>query len=328
MSEEVMDSIVKYLNSLESKPDITVSWFGGEPLMAAQQIERLHDKLVAEYKAPTNSDIITTGFHITEQVVEMFKRVGIKQVQITLDGLKETHNKVKHTADCDDAFGRVLDNVELLISRAPQINVVFRVNVTKSNADEYVPLYKQLMERYKQYKNFGISPGIVMDRGACNIGSGGKSSLFTPEESARFNLDLYHVHRIETSFMRYPSRFFQECAMRNVLSMAFDPEGYAYKCWELIGNKEYAIGKLDADGKLGITNPTDYNRQMHGADPLEDPVCNKCNYLPLCNGGCPIQRIENCFVNRGNNFCTIYKGNMADFLKIHLERKKLETANG
>lgn len=322
MSEEVMDSIIKYLNSLPSKPDIVVTWFGGEPLMAVEQMERLYDKFVSQYKKPSKSDIVTTGYHIDEEVIAALKRMEITQMQITLDGLKETHNRVKHTDGCDDTFSRVLDNVDLVMATAPEINVVFRVNTTKQNADEYVPLYRQLVSRYRQYSNYGISPGIVMERGACNVESHGKSIFFTPKENARYNLDLYHNHKIHTTFMRYPSRFFLECGMRNVLCMAFDPEGYVYKCWELIGNKEYAVGKLSGEGKLEITNSVNYNRQMYGADPLADPVCIKCKYLPICNGGCPIQRIENSFENKRNNVCTFYKGHMEDFLKIHLDLKK------
>ena len=89
--------------------------------------------------------------------------------------------------------------------------------------------------------------------------------------------------------------FFNECAIRNDMAIAFDPEGYAYKCWEVIGNKEYAIGKLNDDGILTDINQTVLNRQLYGADTFDDPACSKCKYLPICNGGCPIQRIENKF---------------------------------
>lgn len=326
MSEIVMDSIVKYLNSLPSKPDVSITWFGGEPLMAIEQIEKLYNKIESNYKKPNKSNIITTGIHINKDVITILRKVGITSMQITLDGLKETHNKVKYTQECKDAFSKVLDNVDLVMSQAPEINVVFRINTTKLNMNEYVPLYTQLVNRYKQYQNYGISPGIVMERGACQIKGADKSIFFTPKENAHFNLDLYHKHHIYTAFMRYPSRFFLECGMRNNLTIAFDPSGYAYKCWELIGNKKYAIGKLTDDGKLEIINSVHYNRQMYGADPLEDPVCRKCKYLPICNGGCPIQRIENCFENKKNNVCTLYKGYMEEFLKIHMEIKRLKNS--
>ena len=326
MTEEIMDAIVNYLNSLESKPDIAVTWFGGEPLMAIDHIEKLYDKFVEHYKKPTKSDVVTTGFHITEKTIEIFKRIGVSQIQITLDGLKETHNAVKYTVGCDDAFTKVLDNAELVMSLAPEINVVFRVNITKLNADEYVPLYKQLVSRYNKYSNYGISPGIIMKRGACNIESANSQIFFSPKENAEFNLDLYHKHQIFTVFMKYPERFFQECAIRNVLSISFDPEGYAYKCWEVIGNKEYSIGKLNEAGQLTEINEKVLNRHLYGADPIDDPVCSKCKFLPICHGGCPIQRIENKFEDGNNCSCTYYKDYIAEFLKIHIARKKAQEA--
>ena len=45
---------------------------------------------------PINSNIITTGYHINEEAVRVMKKVGITSAQITLDGMKETHNTVKH----------------------------------------------------------------------------------------------------------------------------------------------------------------------------------------------------------------------------------------
>lgn len=328
MSEEVMDSIIKYLNSLESKPDISLTWFGGEPLMAIDQMELLYNKIVSDYKTPTDSDIITTGFHIDEKAVEIFKRIGIARIQITLDGLKETHNKVKFTSGYDDVFTKVINNVELVLKNSPDITVIFRVNITKENAGEYVQLYKQLVHRYKDYRNWGMSPGIIMERGIFTIDEPKeKSILFSPNESAKFSLDLYHKHKIRTASLQYPSQYFQECGIRNIMSISFDADGYAYKCWELIGNKDYATGRLNIDGNMEIMNIVSYNRQLFGADPLEDPVCSKCRYLPVCHGGCPMQRIENKFEGKKNCTCTFYKGHMADFMKIHLAMKKYDAAN-
>lgn len=60
-----MDSIVLYLKNLDSKPQLRITWFGGEPLMALPQMEMLYDKIATSYQKPKHSDIITTGFHIT-----------------------------------------------------------------------------------------------------------------------------------------------------------------------------------------------------------------------------------------------------------------------
>lgn len=317
ISKNVMDSIIKYLNSLPSKPEFKLTWFGGEPLMALSQMKQFYEKLAANYKKPINSNIITTGFHIDQNAIKVMKEIGVNQLQITLDGQKETHNSIKVTSSCTDVFNKVLNNVELLLSTS-NIHVVFRINLTKQNAHEYVELYNYLSNRFKCFKNKGIAPGFVMNRSDIHQ----NTSFFSPKEASLFTLDLYNKYQIHSPSLRYPSRFFTECAIRNTISMSFDPEGYAYKCWEIIGNKKYAIGKLDEDGKLDNINQTLLNRQQYGADPLEDPKCSKCRYLPICNGGCPIQRIENLFEYKKNNCCTFYKNNITEFLKIHLKLKE------
>lgn len=289
--------------------------------MALPQMKQFYEKLKTNYQIPIASNMITTGFHINEEAIKIMKEIGVNQLQITLDGLKDTHNSVKTTPNCPDVFEKVLSNVELLLSTS-DIHVVFRINLTKKNAHEYVELYSYLVNRFKKFRNKGISPGFVMDRGICNSPDESRTLFFTPNHASRFTLDLYHKHQIHTPFLRYPSRFFTECAIRNATSISFDPDGFAYKCWEIIGNKKYAIGKLDNAGRLEDINQTILNRHLYGADPLEDPVCSKCRYLPVCNGGCPIQRIENQFENKKNNCCTFYKGKMEDFLIIHLKLKE------
>ena len=321
MSEETMNSIIKYLNSLNMKPNFNITWFGGEPLMAINQMQVFYEKLVTLFKKPLSSNVITTGYHINSDVISILKNIGVKQVQITLDGIKETHNAIKINPECDDVFERVINNAELLLKES-DIHVIFRINLTKHNAHEYLELYSFLIERFKDFKNKGIAPAFVMDRGGNMSMSNQQDVCFTSNEMASFVLNLYKKHGIHSPFLSYPSKYFLECAIRNVVSISFDPEGFAYKCWELIGNKKYAIGKLDKNGMLTSVNEKLLNRFMYGADPLDDPKCSKCIYLPICNGGCPIQRLENIFEKKSNDCCVIYKNRLEEFLQIHLDLKK------
>lgn len=319
MSEETMDSIIKYLNSLDTRPDFNITWFGGEPLMAINQMQVFYEKLVDKFKKPLSSNIITTGYHINSDIIKVLKKIGINQIQITLDGVKETHNAIKTIPECDDVFERVINNAELLLKES-DIHIVFRINLTKKNSHEYLELYSFLIERFKSFRNKGIAPAFVMDRGG-SISVSGQDTYFTLNEMASFVLKLYNKHGIHSPFLSYPSKYFRECAIRNVASISFDPEGFAYKCWELIGNKKYAIGKLDNNGVLTSVNEKLLNRFLYGADPLDDPKCSKCVYLPMCNGGCPIQRLENIFEKKSNDCCSMYKNHLKEFLEIHIDLK-------
>ena len=325
MTPEIMDQIIKYVTSYPELKNIKITWFGGEPLMAVPQIEEFYDKFRDIWQEPFISNIITTGYHIDKESVRVMQKVGISSVQITLDGMKETHNKVKHLPSGEDVFERILSNIELLNDSAPEINITIRVNLTLGNKEEYIPLHKLCLTRFYGRSNITISPAFVLDRGTGDICRSNNNIFFGHIERSKFILNLAK-NGINSVFVRYPEPFFNECAIRNEMAIAFDPEGYAYKCWEVIGNKEYAIGKLNDDGILTDINQTILNRQLYGADTFDDPICSQCKYLPICNGGCPIQRIENKFEGGHNDCCSHYKGFMPDFLKIHIARKKAQEA--
>ena len=322
---EIMDQIIKYVTSYPELKNIKITWFGGEPLMAVPQIEEFYDKFRDIWQEPFISNIITTGYHIDKESIRVMQKVGISSVQITLDGMKETHNKVKHLPSGEDVFERILSNIELLNDSAPEINITIRVNLTLENKEEYIPLHKLCLTRFYGRSNITISPAFVLDRGTGDICRSNNNIFFGHIERSKFILNLAK-NGINSVFVRYPEPFFNECAIRNEMAIAFDPEGYAYKCWEVIGNKEYAIGKLNDDGILTDINQTILNRQLYGADTFDDPICSQCKYLPICNGGCPIQRIENKFEGGHNDCCSHYKGFMPDFLKIHIARKKAQEA--
>ena len=325
MTTEVMDSIIRYITLQKDLERIKLTWFGGEPLMAISQMEMFYDKFISVWKKPIESNIITTGYHINDQVITILKKIGVSSVQITLDGLKETHNRVKFLNNKEDVFEKVWNNIKLLGNSAPEIGITIRVNLTKENAHEYVSLVKLYYKDFENYKNIAIAPAFVLDRGVSNCDSCDKqNTLFKHNERSQFILDLAK-QGINSPFIKYPERFFMECAIRNNVAISFDPEGNAYKCWEVIGNKDYSIGKLNSNGQLIDYNFKVLNRQLFGADPIDDPICSKCKYLPICCGGCPIQRIQNKFEEGQNNVCTHYKRYMADFLKMYITIKKLKS---
>ena len=323
MSEEVMDSIVEYVKNLSGLRRMLLTWFGGEPLMAQPLISRFYRKLRSSFTGDIQSDIITTGYHIDGDTVDLFRETGISSVQITLDGGRESHNRVKFTDGCNDVFSRTIENAGLLAEELPDINIVFRVNVTKKNAAEYPEVFRTLYSTFKG-KNISVSPAIVRDRRPpCQGGMSKDDSIyFSNDEFTDFIIGLLYKSGIHTPFIRYPGNQLCECAVRDKMAMAFDPEGYAYKCWEKIGDTRYAVGRLNGKGVLEDMNIRELNRELYGADPLSSPVCTKCKYLPICNGGCPIDRIQNEFEGYSNELCAYYKGRIKEFMEAHIKLRE------
>ena len=286
--------------------------------MAIDKMQQFYRKFRPTFKGKFSSDVITTAFHIDERVIEILKEIEVTNMQITLDGTEKTHNTIKFTDGCDNPFQKVISNIDLLAEKFPELHIVVRVNITKKNATEYVELNNFIVNRY-QGKNIYISPSIVMNR----TNDETMCDLFNHSEFSKFSFDLWQNNRIVSAWLMYKDKVHPECAIRSKSAIAIDPEGYAYQCWENIGNKKYTIGKLDKNGNLTEINQKVLNRNLYGADPLGDKQCQKCSYLPMCGGGCSFQRIENEFEGAHNEVCTTYKNYISEWLTTYLELKKL-----
>lgn len=206
MTPEIMDQIIKYVTSYPELKNIKITWFGGEPLMAVPQIEEFYDKFRDIWQEPFISNIITTGYHIDKESIRVMQKVGISSVQITLDGMKETHNKVKHLPSGEDVFERILSNIELLNDSAPEINITIRVNLTLENKEEYIPLHKLCLTRFYGRSNITISPAFVLDRGTGDICRSNNNIFFGHIERSKFILNLAKMELILYLF-DIPNRF-------------------------------------------------------------------------------------------------------------------------
>jgi len=223
---------------------------------------------------------------------------------------------IKFTNNCHDTFSKTIQNIDDFASLNSPISLIIRVNITKDNADDYIALYKFITQRYAASKNIEIIPAFVKDIGGCS----GDSCAFKNLESIQYLKKLWNEHHLLPPNYSYPPNNFYECAVRNKKTLAIGPEGEIYKCWEIMGNKDYIIGHLRHDEFI-VSNSKIMNRYLYGADPLESSVCSKCSYLPICLGGCPHSRIENEFNNKKNDLCAIWKKDISHFLTMDLMRK-------
>lgn len=317
INEECLDAIIQYILKQKELEKINLTWFGGEPLMAQPQIKMFHEKLIENKIDISNTNIITTGYHIDKDTLSLFKYIGLSSIQITLDGSKEEHNRIKHFSGCDDVFERIMENISLVLNDAPNIHVSIRVNITRHNMNSFPEIFNFLSLRF-QSKNISVTPAIVKNKMVKNENL---SSFLSNKEFFQFIMDLYYKYGIVTPFIEYPQNQICECAIRDKMAISFDPEGNAYKCWEKIGDKKYAIGKINKTGILENINIKELNRELYGADPMLDSTCSKCSFLPICNGGCPIERIQKQFENKVINTCTFCKEDFGSYLAANIDQR-------
>lgn len=310
MSEEVENKIIQFIRKQSEAQSINVTWFGGEPLLAFDRIVSLTRKMQAlglEYKA----GIITNGYLFSEKIISLLPSLAISSIQITLDGLAPLHDSRRCLKSGKPTFEKILQNIDLLQKSCPDINVKIRVNVDKTNIEDFLNLYRLL--KGKHYPNLSMNLAFVKDITGCKK----CASFYDSGEQAQIAKKFLQKYGLDFS-MVFPLSDRYECAIRNKNSIVIGPEGEIYKCWNDVGDKDKVVG--DIDGK--ITNEALLLRYLLAADPFEDPKCQDCFLLPVCGGGCPYSRIQNEYEGTNINTCLFMKDHLEEFLIAHAEYKE------
>ena len=147
MSKEVIDQVCKYINGVSHK-DITISFFGGEPLYNKDVITNIVSRVRSSGKN-VKVTMISNGLLFDEDTVEdAVTDWGLQNVQITLDGTEEIYNKTKNYIYKDiNAFQTVIKNIHNLSSNG--ISVQIRLNCSLKNCDNLKELVKFLGQEFK-----------------------------------------------------------------------------------------------------------------------------------------------------------------------------------
>ena len=288
MSDATIEKVVKYINGIKNCKQMNLTWFGGEPLMAIEQIRKITDKIHLPKRSGKDFSIITNGYYLTKDVVDELEDLKIDSLQLTADGLFDDYNRVKCMKNDRKCFDAFLKNVDYFAEKHKKIRLILRVNLNRQLKDKFLEIAFFFLNRYPN--NHNIFPHPAFLKNICNTTNQSQACMFCDgTEKMEFSIDLFH--KTGNKEFLYPSNHFGECAIRNENSWAFGPDGSVYKCWENIGKKEAKIGFLNAKGEIMINDYPRLLRYLYGADPLNHEDCKKCFYLPICYGGCPHQRI-------------------------------------
>ena len=318
MNDKTEDAIIRYLekeiknNGLSS---LELTWYGGEPLLEKGRIKSLGEKISKLGIVITNHEIITNGYLLDTTVVEILKNVGVKTIQITIDGFKEEHNKRRPLIGGKNSFDRIIQNLDNLFNSeygSVFENVAIRVNVDKTNENEYLDVYKWLKNRYPQL-NCIVYPGKIYH----DENSTKKHLCHTTDEYTDFCLNLYGNHEIISEKL-YPDDIATECLARSPYSMVIGWQGEIYKCFEDLGNEKLVVGNINNENVF--SNFELISKYSLGIDHFLDPKCRACSYLPICHGGCPKRRFENKYEGKHNDCCISFKGRLKDCIALNFKK--------
>lgn len=329
MSDEVCDNIVKLCEQrIEPKGTFGVTWYGGEPLLAPQIIEKLTKEFIRiceEKEASYHAGIITNGYLLDEKNLELLKRCKVTFAQVTIDGPREVHDKRRCLKSGGGTYDRIMENL-LRIPEDSGLRIAIRINVDKRNEQGVPTLLRQmrhigLHQREHVSINFGH---ITHYRHSCQDIA---STCMNSADFSQFMVWAYDgAVRDGFRLTTYPRPMITSCGAVGCNSALIEPEGDVHSCWNTIGEKHKRSGKLDASG----IHSTNQCVQWQAWSPFRE-ACRVCNVLPLCMGGCPYKTIHKQDVTDSEaTVCLWWKYNLRDMMSImkHAQSVGLLSADG
>lgn len=325
MNQEVLDlsykRIVAKCDALkDTLKSLHITWYGGEPLTGFSALAQLSNRLIEfakERNLKYSSDIITNGLNLKYSLFEkLVKDHKITNYQITLDGMKEFHDKRRMLKNGGKSFDVIMDNIEEVIASdlyRDKALINFRCNVDTENKENVLEFIDYLKERnILPFVSFYISP--IHDWGDNKATIKGISK----QDFADFEIEVY-MKLIEYDALKsttlVPERVKKPCMVVSQTSEVFDAFGNISTCWEVpytpyYDNSRYYSGNILKDEKISTEKA--HMRNWFDEIPTNDSWCKSCKFMPLCGGACPKDWYE------GTPACPSFKFNIDD--RILLKR--------
>jgi uncharacterized protein len=262
--------------------------YGGEPLLA-------QNKEVVEYIVNKGKELgynfgaITNGYDL-DVFSELLGPGMIQFLQITVDGMKETHDKRRVHFKTGTSFDKIIKNIGIALEKG--VSVGIRVNTDVINFDEIGQL-EQLFKELNYNDNLSINSTPVV-----NYSKTASSSLnfFNQTEFNQRQKDINFKYKCGITMLakslyntiKYNKRYnfaATHCSAQ-VGMYILDPFGEIYSCWEDVGRCDMIIGNYLNDN----VRWTEIRDLWHNQDIAHSEKCVVCKYAFFCKGGCIARR--------------------------------------
>lgn len=286
MNEFVQDAIIRYVQKeIKNKKGLVVSWFGGEPLLAMDAIDRLSKgfiEICKQNKKPYMSSITTNAFLLDLNTFHHLQELNVNHFQITIDGSQITHDKQRVLANGKPTFYKILDNICNIRDQAKGHlwNISIRTNVTKEIVADLENYKKMLLLQFADDKRFNI----MLRKMWTNSTKKADELLCDDSDFEEFivNCELSENSLYQEYSFSHNLNFI--CYASKPNSIIFGSDGSIYKCTVALYDDSNKIGEILKDGSVFL----DEKKMAYWIAPRIDKLqeCIDCANFATCTACC------------------------------------------
>ena len=251
---------------------LSLSWFGGEPLLARRVIEDVMlsvRALAPEHpRLSVRSDMTTNGWLLTESVFARLLELGVSEYQITFDGTRAFHDRKRIRADGKGSFDRIWGNLLALRAVSAPFSVTVRLHLSRENVpcvDEFLDEYGAAFQTDSRFELF--------IRGLARLGGPNDESLpvFGDIEGKAVIEVVRHRARARGLKLLKPGPSDSICYAARGNSFVIRADGRLNKCTVALEHPGNQVGRIHEDGTLEVApaRMVMWMRGLHSGNPVE-----------------------------------------------------------
>ncbi len=159
-------------NSLEA---LQISWFGGEPLLAADVMyeisEFARDALQRGELKHLSGSVTTNGYLLRKKVIERLAASNQTFYQVSLDGFGVEHNATRKYIDGGGTFDVIWNNLIDAKKLDIKFEIMLRLHLTTDNLDSMAVLVDRIKDEFSGDSRFSIFFKTIENLGGPNASS-------------------------------------------------------------------------------------------------------------------------------------------------------------
>jgi uncharacterized protein len=284
MNQEVTDLVkrhISYMVNNEKISSLHIDGFGGEPLMYFNKICDISEYAINVCKnadIPFSNSATTNGYFLLDEIANKLERLQFNYFQITIDGCKENHDKVKSCNGCDSSFEHVLNNINKMMHECTNISVILRINYTENNLSERIVSQINDIISQEIRSRITILPKRIWQEGKINDFNSKTKEIWDSFKKTGYKLRLSNI-----------IKNFIPCYVNKRYYNTINFNGKVLKCTAC--DDLYTGHRSGTITEIGNVEWGDNIDERFITPSYENKECLSCQYLPLCMGICPRDHI-------------------------------------
>ena len=268
-----------------TRKNLEVDFFGGEPLLNWEVCKKLVEygrSIEKEHGKNFRFTLTTNGVLVNDEVIDFCNR-EMGNVVLSLDGRKETHDRLRTTCNGKGSYDLIVDKFKKFANARNQADYYMRGTYTTDFSKDIIHMADL------GFKELSIEP-VVSD--PTEPYALKENDLPILKEQYEILADeMLRRYRNGNGFTFYHYMIDLNsgpCIVKRISGcgvgteyMAVTPSGELYPCHQFVGDEKFLLGDI----WKGVTN-TAILDEFKGCNVYSHPECKDCFAKLYCSGGC------------------------------------------